>query len=87
MLRALPAQTLVFSTPPQRVLSAEQLTCLPPGAWVFDLSSPPYGVDVDTASKRGVQAVRLPGVPGHYCPKSAGEALLDALETALKGEM
>lgn len=85
MLLHLPAQRAVFSTPPQRVLEARQLSCLRQGAMVLDLSSPPYGVDLKAAQTLGLNAWREPGLPGRFCPESAGRALLYAIREARKG--
>ena len=85
MLLHLPSHRAVFSTPPQRVLEARQLSCLRQGAMVLDLSSPPYGVDLKAAQTLGLNAWREPGLPGRFCPESAGRALLCAIREAKKG--
>jgi dipicolinate synthase subunit A len=85
MLLHLPAQRIVFSTPPQRVLEARQLACFRKDALLVDLSSPPYGIDLKAAQTMGLSAWREPGLPGRYCPEGAGRALLDAIREARKG--
>lgn len=85
MLRELPLQRAVFSTPPQRVLEEAQLSCLRRDALLVDLSSPPYGVDLKAAQAMGLNAWREPGLPGRFCPESAGRALLYAIREARKG--
>jgi dipicolinate synthase subunit A len=85
MLLHLPSQRAVFSTPPQRVLENRQLACLRHDALLVDLSSPPYGVDLKAASALGLNAWREPGLPGRFCPESAGRALLAAIREARKG--
>lgn len=87
MLLALPRQRVVFSTPPQRVLEGRQLASLRQDALLVDLSSSPYGVDLNAAQMLGLAAWREPGLPGRYCPESAGRALLDAIREARKGEV
>ena len=76
----LPKCDLVFSTPPAPVLDRALLERLPKEAMVIDLASPPYGVDLHAAWQLGLRAWREPGVPGRYCPESAAEALLRAME-------
>ncbi len=85
MLERLPAHRVVFSTPPERVLEARHLARLRQDTLLVDLSSPPYGVDIKTAQMMGLAAWREPGLPGRYCPESAGRALLAALLEARKG--
>lgn len=85
MLDSLPGQRVVFSTPPARVLETKQLSLLRRDVMLIDLSSAPYGVDLEAAKALGINAWREPGLPGRYCPESAGRALLDAIREAQKG--
>ena len=85
LAEALHGKRIVFSTPPQRVLDAETLRRADRDALVIDLSSPPYGVDLEAAQSQGLQAWREPGLPGRYCPYSAACAMLRALERAEGG--
>ena len=64
----------------RRVLDERRLRALDEDAMVIDLSSAPYGVDLDAARRMGVRAWREPGLPGRYCPQSAAEAILRAIE-------
>lgn len=77
---ALSGKQIVFSTPPARVLDERRLRALDEDAMVIDLSSAPYGVDLDAARRMGVRAWREPGLPGRYCPQSAAESILRAIE-------
>jgi dipicolinate synthase subunit A len=85
MLQHLPSQRAIFSTPPQRVLDAPELARMRKDALLVDLSSPPYGVDLKAAQALGLNAWREPGLPGRFCPESAGRALLNAIREARKG--
>jgi len=53
---------------------------------LIDLASPPYGIDLRAAWNRGLRAWREPGLPGRYCPQSAAEAILNALDRIGRGE-
>lgn len=75
----LPGQKLIFSTPPSLVLGEEELKCVDRDAVLVDLASPPYGIDLDAAQDLQLHAVREPGLPGRWCPLSAGRAILNAL--------
>ncbi|MBP3426983.1 MAG: NAD(P)-binding domain-containing protein [Clostridia bacterium] len=69
----------VMNTVPAHVLGAQALARLAGRAKVFELASPPYGMDVSCAVRMGVELVMESGVPGRYAPGAAGEALYDAL--------
>lgn len=79
---ALAGKQIVFSTPPSRVLGKAELRAMEPDALLIDLSSPPYGVDLDAAWELGIRAWREPGLPGRYCPFSAARALMRAIVRA-----
>ena len=81
--RELPAilgnMNFIFSTPPVRILDEDALRAIKRSARLIDLSSPPYGFDLDIAGRLRLHATREAGLPGRYCPQSAAEALLDAV--------
>ena len=70
----------VFSTPPETVMGAAELSRVRSGVPVMDLASPPYGVDLAAAQRLGVRAWRESGVPGRYCPLAAARAMADAID-------
>ncbi|MBQ9951867.1 MAG: hypothetical protein IJO98_06990 [Clostridia bacterium] len=70
---------IIFSTPPERVLTETELKHADPGAMVIDLSSAPFGVDLEAARRLNLRAWREPKLPGRYCPFSAARALLQAI--------
>ena len=74
---------VVFDAVPSRVLGEAALSALPSGAWVIELASPPYGLDVDWAVNMGVQVAVEGGLPGRYAPMDAGAALFAALCRAM----
>lgn len=84
MRQALRLADVVFSTPPEMVMGESELRMINPRALVIDLASPPYGVDLEAAKALGIRAWREPGLPGRYCPESAGRALLRAVQTVQK---
>ena len=79
MQAALPAQRLVFSTPPAMVLDYSALKHAAADAYIIDLASPPYGVDLQAAQQLGIAAVREPGLPGRHSPRAAARALHSAI--------
>ena len=81
----LPSQQIIFSTPPQRVLDARRVELIDRGALLIDLSSAPYGVDLAACHARWLSAWREPGLPGHYCPRSAGKVMLNCLKRMMRG--
>lgn len=86
MKDALPAQKLIFSTPPARMLNRDMLRHVAQNAYIMDLASPPYGVDLDAAQDLKLCATREPGLPGRWCPLSAGRAVYNAVIRWEEGE-
>lgn len=81
----LPGRKLVFNTAPFMTLDDPALVSADREALLIDLASAPYGIDLGAAWKRGLRAWREPGLPGRYCPDSAAEALLHAMDRAREG--
>ena len=79
MASALAGTHFIFSTPPAQVLGLDALHQVNPEALVIDLASSPYGVDLSAAWDLGLRAWREPGLPGRYCPESAGLATLNSI--------
>jgi len=71
---------VVFSTPPALVIDDKILKKAKRDVMILDLASPPYGVDLKAAWDLGIRAWREPGIPGRYCPESAANAILRAIE-------
>lgn len=70
---------IIFSTPQQRVLDRDILKYADPDAMIIDLSSAPFGVDIEAAREFSLRAWREPRLPGRYCPFSAAKAILHAI--------
>ncbi|MDO4548814.1 MAG: NAD(P)-dependent oxidoreductase [Clostridia bacterium] len=84
--QALALSQIIFSTPPERVLDARLVQLINRNALLVDLSSRPFGVDMDAAEARWLHAWREPSLPGRYCPQSAGRSMLDAVLRVLNEE-
>lgn len=82
---ALPGHRLILNTAPGMVLDAAALLRADRDAMLIDLASPPYGIDLHAAWGLGLRAWREPGLPGRYCPQSAAQALLAAMDRHGKG--
>lgn len=76
---AVRGKQIIFSTPPELVLGRKELRCAGQEALIIDLSSAPYGVDLDAAKELSLRAWREPKLPGRYCPFSAARVLLQAI--------
>ena len=72
--------TLLFNTVPSQILTENELRQLPKSAQLFELASPPYGIDLEAANRLHLSAHLESGLPGRYCPQSAAETLLNYLE-------
>ena len=75
---------LIISTPPATVLREEQLREVDKDALLMDVASPPYGFSLERAKALGLRAVRENGLPGRYCPETAGRLLLEAALKAMR---
>lgn len=76
----------IWNTVPECILSAEDLARIRSGAALFELASAPWGFDMEEAQRRDLWAERLSGLPGKYCPASAGRALARAVDRIYKEE-
>ena len=80
---ALPAllseNDVMFNTVPQNILS-DALLPRAVGTLIIDLAGAPGGFSLEKAREIGLNAWRESGLPGRYCPESAGEALWEAIE-------
>lgn len=74
----------IWNTVPQNVLAACELAAMRKGCALFDLASPPYGFDLETARSMDIWAERLSGLPGKYCPVSAGEIMAKTINNIVK---
>lgn len=86
LAEAVRGKQIIFSTPPQRVLTVSELKYAEPDAMIIDLSSAPFGVDLEAARELKLRAWREPKLPGRYCPFSAARALLQAIIRAERKE-
>lgn len=86
MKSILPAQRIIFTTPPERVLEESDLRMIAQDAMLIELASAPYGFDMDCAKRLGLNAWLEAAVPGRYCPESAARVLLSAVTLAMKNE-
>lgn len=86
-MRALLADfQVIFVTSPTRMLSEREMHYISKSAFVYDLSGPPYGVDVEAAEEMGVCAKRESALPGRYAPKSVAKILFKTIQNLLGGE-
>ena len=74
---------VIVNTIPAHVLGADALEAIGRDTPIVELASPPYGMDMQEAVRRGLQVCVEGGLPGRYAPLDAGEALFDALTRAM----
>ena len=65
-------------------LEAELLLCGSEVALILELASPPYGADMEAATRLGLNISIESGIPGRYAPLEAGAALFEAAQRYLK---
>lgn len=69
---------IFINTIPARILD-DQLIHLNPPLTLVDLSSFPYGVQLEKALEKGIQAVILPGLPAKYAYQDSAKLLFDKM--------
>jgi dipicolinate synthase subunit A len=75
---------VIVNTVPSMVLDAKSLNYVNRSCFCLDLSSPPYGIDLDAAGKLGIAAQRAPGLPGRGSPLSAAGYVRDTVYNIVK---
>lgn len=77
---------LILNTVPYPILKESGLFMIKNTAFLFDLSSKPYGFDMARARALGLRAYLESGIPGRYCPESAAAALFRFIERSVRIE-
>lgn len=80
------AFSVIFNTIPYPVISSDILSVLPPDALIIDIASLPGGIPSDATVPDGITVIYAGGLPGKTSPKSAGEAVGEAILERLEAE-
>lgn len=75
---------VVINTVPTNILKKEFIDALKSDALIIDISSPPYGFDLNYAESIGRKICILPSLPGHYVPVTAGYIIADTILNILE---
>lgn len=75
----------IVNTVPTCVLTDEMLEDTN-GALLIDIASQPYGFNMELAKKLNSKSALLPGIPGKYAVKTAGEILGEYIDIVLRGK-
>lgn len=78
--RILPKCQAVINTVPAPVLETEQLSQLHSSCHIFDIASAPFGFPADITEKCLLPYFQLPGIPGRFCPATAGKIIGRTIE-------
>ena len=73
----------IWNTAPERVIGEDALAKVREGAMLIDLASSPFGFELEDARSRNIWAERLSGLPGKYCPVTAGRVIAEMMENDL----
>jgi len=65
---------VIVNTVPARILTNDKLERYK-GALLIDIASAPYGFDMEFAKLLNCRSALMPGIPGKYATKRAGEIL------------
>ena len=76
----LPKTDLILNTVPSQLLLENGLLLCKHTAFLLELASKPYGIDMEAAKRLGLRCSLESGLPGRYCPQSAASATLDYVE-------
>ncbi len=71
----LPLYSVIVNTVPETVLFKDELSCLSSSCMLFDLASPPGGIDPKAAREHRIPVFQCLGLPGKIAPLSAGKAI------------
>lgn len=74
---------VIINTVPALILDEKILYSLKSGAYIFDIASYPYGVDIELAKGYGINVVRALSLPGKYSPERAGIIIGEKVESLL----
>lgn len=74
----------IFNTVPALVLDGDVLRQCREDAVITDIASAPGGVDFNTAKELGISAALELGLPGKVAPVSAGQAIIQTIDTILE---
>ena len=74
---------VIVNTIPAHVLGDAALEAVPRDVPIIELASAPYGMNMQKAVQLGLQVCVESGLPGRYAPQDAGEALFDAMISAM----
>lgn len=75
---------VIVNTVPSMVLDKDLMNYVNHSCFCLDLSSPPYGIDLDAAGRLGITAQRAPGLPGRASPLSAAGYVRDTVYNIIK---
>lgn len=81
--QAAAAADLILGTVPATVLDAQALCGVRRDTLILELASEPYGVDMEAATRLGLNISIERGIPGRYAPLEAGAALFEAAQRRL----
>lgn len=77
---------VIFNTVPYPVIGPDILSALPPDALIIDIASLPGGIPTDVTVPDGITVIYAGGLPGKTSPRSAGEAVGEAILEGLAAE-
>lgn len=85
-LHGLSQYAFIFNTVPAEILTEEQLSRVSKDCLLIDLASRPGGFSPLQCTALGLRFCTAPGLPGRYCPKSAGILYAQSILSILESE-
>lgn len=78
---------VIINSAPELTLDKNILEFINPDTYIVDVSSYPYGIDLNHCRNMNKNVTLLPGIPGIIAPKSAGKILTKKIDRTIKGDL
>ncbi len=75
---------VIINTSPNKVLDEDNLKYIKWGSYILDISSYPYGIDIEVARELNIDVTILSGIPGSISPSSAAKTLSKKIKSIVK---
>ena len=75
---------IIINTVPDLIINKDYLKVVNKNAYILDISSDPHGVNFDSANELQIKNKLLLGIPAKVAPKTAGQILVNKIDSILE---